>query len=116
MAQLVLENMEFYAHHGHYTGENIIGGRFRVDVVIDTDISKAAASDDLKDAVDYSRVYELVKTEMKQISHILEHLATRITDAIYAEFGHVNRVTVTVSKLNPPVGGKMDRFSVTVTR
>jgi 7,8-dihydroneopterin aldolase/epimerase/oxygenase len=116
MAQLVLENMEFYAHHGHYTGENIIGGRFRVDVVIDTDITKAAASDDLADAVDYSRVYELVRTEMKQVSHLLEHLASRISYSIHAEFSHVTQVTVTVSKLNPPVGGKMDRFSVTVTK
>ncbi len=116
MAQLILENMEFYAHHGHYSGENIIGGRFRVDVMIDTDISKAAASDDLVDAVDYSRVYALVKTEMKHVSHILEHVASRIVEAIHAEFGQVNQVTVTVSKLNPPVGGKMDRVSVTVTR
>ncbi len=75
MAQLTLQNMEFYAHHGHFTEENIIGGRFRVDVVIETDISKAAASDDLKDAVDYSRVYELVKKEMHQVSHLIEHVA-----------------------------------------
>jgi dihydroneopterin aldolase len=116
MGKLNLENMEFYAYHGHYTGENIVGGRFRVDVMIETDISKAAESDDLADAVDYCRVYELVKVEMKQVSHILEHVASRITNAIRAEFGHVNQVSVTVSKLNPPVGGKMDRFSVTVTR
>jgi dihydroneopterin aldolase len=116
MGKLLLENMEFYAHHGHYAEENIIGGRFRVDVEIDTDISKAAATDDLAHAVDYSRVYELVKTEMKQVSHLLEHLASRITDSIHAKFSHVTQVTVTVSKLNPPVGGKMDRVSVTVTR
>ncbi len=115
MALLTLENMEFYAHHGHFAGENIIGGRFRVDVVIDTDISRAAESDDLADAVDYSRVYELVRTEMKQVSHILEHVASRIAGVIRDEFGQVNHVTVTVSKLNPPVGGKMDRFCVTVT-
>jgi len=116
MAILILENMEFYAHHGHYAEENIIGGRFRVDVVIDTDISKVAESDDLADALDYSRVYELVKSEMKQVSHILEHVAGRIAGAIRNEFGQVNHVTVTVSKLNPPVGGKMDRFCVTVTQ
>ena len=116
MAQLTLQNMEFYAHHGHFTEENIIGGRFRVDVVIETDIRKAAASDDLKDAVDYGRVYELVKNEIHQVSHLIEHVAGRIADAIHAEFKDIGQVTVTVFKLNPPVGGKMDHFSVTITQ
>ena len=116
MARLTLQNMEFYAHHGHFTEENIIGGRFRVDVVIETDISKAAASDDLHDAVDYSRVYELVKSEIHQVSHLIEHVAGRIADAIHAEFKDIGQITVTVFKLNPPVGGAMDHFSVTITR
>jgi dihydroneopterin aldolase len=116
MAQLTLQNMEFYAHHGHFAEENIIGGRFRVDVVIEADISKAAATDDLNDAVDYSRVYELVKKEVHQVSHLVEHVAGRIADCIHAEFKGIGQVTVTVFKLNPPVGGKMDHFSVTITR
>ena len=61
MGQLVLENMEFYAHHGHFDEEQTIGGRFTVDLVIDTDFSKAAETDNLEDAVDYSLVYEMVK-------------------------------------------------------
>jgi 7,8-dihydroneopterin aldolase/epimerase/oxygenase len=116
MAQLTLQNMEFYAHHGHFTEENIIGGRFRVDVVIETDISKAAASDSLEDALDYSRVYDIVKKEIHQVSHLVEHVAGRIADAIHAGFKNIDHVTVTVFKLNPPVGGKMDHFSVTITR
>jgi dihydroneopterin aldolase len=53
---------------------------------------------------------------MGQVSRLLESLAARIADALYKEFGNLARVTVTVSKLNPPVGGKMDRFTVTLTR
>lgn len=116
MAQLVLENMEFYAYHGHYNEENIIGGRFRVDVVIDTDVSKAAESDKLTDALDYSRVYELVRKEMDQVSRLAEHVANRIADSIRAEFSQVSQVTVTVSKLNPPVGGTLGRFGITITK
>ena len=116
MGQLLLENMEFYAHHGHFSEEQIIGGRFTVDLVIETDFSRVVETDDLIDAVDYSRVYELVKREILQVSRILEHVAGRIADAIHAEFKDIGQVTVTVCKLNPPVGGKMDHFSVTVTR
>jgi dihydroneopterin aldolase len=116
MAQLILENMEFYAFHGHYPEENKVGGRYRVDVILDTDISRPAESDDLADAVDYSRVYEVVKTEMARVSKLLEHVTLRIADAIHRDFSQVDQVTVTVSKLNPPAGGPMDRFSITLTR
>jgi dihydroneopterin aldolase len=116
MARLALENMEFYAYHGHYAEENIIGGRFRVDVVIDTDISKASGSDELTDALDYSRIYEIVKKEMNQVSRLVEHVASRIVEAIRAEFSQAEQVTVTVSKLNPPVGGSAELFSVTITK
>jgi len=116
MAKISLQNMEFYAFHGHFKEENVIGGRFRVDVEIETDISRAAESDSLSDALDYGLVYEVVKKEMKQVSHIIEHVAGRIMNSIYNAFPGIEHVTVTVAKLNPPVGGKMDHFSVTMTR
>jgi dihydroneopterin aldolase len=112
MGQLVLENMEFFAHHGHFDEEQTIGGRFEVTVVIDTDLSKPAETDDLNDALDYSLVYEVVKKEMGKSSRLLEHLARRIADAVYTVSDSISRVSVTVSKLNPAIGGKMNKFSV----
>jgi dihydroneopterin aldolase len=116
MGQLVLEKMEFYAHHGHFSEEQTIGGRFTVDLVIDTDFSKAAETDNLEDGVDYSLVYEMVKKEMGKPSRLLEHLAQRIVDAVYTVSDRITRVTVTVSKLNPAIGGTMNKFSVIFTR
>lgn len=115
MAKLILENMEFYAYHGHYAEEQTIGGRYRVDVEIETDITRAGESDNLTDAVDYSRVYGIVKQEMGIVSHLMEHLVSRIGKAIKNQLDLGGPVTVTVSKLNPPVGGKMDRFTVSLT-
>ena len=116
MAQLILENMEFYAHHGHFDAEQTIGGRFSVTVVIDTDFSKAAETDDLNDALDYSIVFELVKKEMGKPSRLMEHLARRIVDAVYTLSDRIARITVTVSKLNPAIGGNMNKFSVMLSR
>jgi dihydroneopterin aldolase len=116
MGQLLLENMEFYAHHGHFSEEQIIGGRFTVDLVIETDFSKAAETDDLIDAVDYSRVYELVKAEMAKPSRLMEHLARRIVDAVYTASDKITLVRATVSKLNPAIGGHISKFSVIYSR
>jgi 7,8-dihydroneopterin aldolase/epimerase/oxygenase len=116
MGQLVLENMEFYAHHGHYQEEQTIGGRFLVSLTIDTDLGKPAETDLLEDAVDYSEVYELVKNEMAKPSRLLEHLALRIIKAVYTVSDRITAVTVTVSKLNPAIGGNIQKFTVVLTR
>jgi len=116
MGQLILDNMEFYAHHGHFNEEQIIGGRFSVTLVIDTDVEKAAESDDLTDALDYSKVYETVRSEMGKPSRLLEHLAKRIADSVHSMSGSITGLSVTVSKLNPTIGGPMSKFSVVYTR
>jgi dihydroneopterin aldolase len=116
MGQLLLENMEFYAYHGHYSEEQTIGARFAVDLTIETDLSTVSETDDLNDAVDYSRVYDKVKQEMAIPSRLLEHLALRIIKAVYTVSGRITSVKVKVSKLNPAIGGNMDKFSVVVVR
>ena len=49
---------------------------------------------------------------MEMKSHLLEHIAGRILDAIYAEMEGIKKVTVKVSKMNPPMGGKIGSVSV----
>ena len=75
-----------------------------------------AESDNLKDAVNYQRVYEIVKQQMEMKSHLLEHIAGRILDAIYAEMKGITKDTVKVSKMNPPMGGKIGSVSVVLSR
>ena len=48
--------MEFYAYHGCFAEEQIIGTRFLVDLYLDTDTKKAELSDELKDTVNYQEV------------------------------------------------------------
>ena len=116
MGLIQIEGMEFYAFHGHYKEEQIVGSKFVVDLTIDTDMGKPMISDNLKDAVNYQRAYEIVKIQMEKKSHLLENIAGRILDALYAELDGIKKVTVKVSKLNPPVGGKVGTVSVIVSR
>lgn len=108
--------MEFYANHGHYREEQIVGNRFLVDVTIETDTVRAGESDSLKDAVNYQVVYSIIRREMETTSHLLEHVTKRIIDAIYKEMSGITRLTVRVSKMNPVMGGKIGRVSVEITK
>ena len=112
MGQIRLNEMEYYAYHGCYPEEQRIGNQFLVDVVMDIGMEKASKTDNLNDALDYAEVYDLVKQEMSIPSHLLEHVSARILDKIFERFPHLERVEVSVSKLNPPVGGQIKSVSV----
>jgi dihydroneopterin aldolase len=116
MGLIVIENMEFYAFHGHYREEQIVGNKFIVDLTIETDMSVPAKSDNLRDAVNYQRVYQIIKVQMEKKSYLLENIAGRILDALYSEMQGIKKATVKVSKMNPPMGGKIGSVSVLLER
>ncbi len=116
MSVIRINGMSFYAHHGCFDTEQAIGTRFLVDVAMQVDTKQAELSDDLNDTVNYADVYQVVKQEMEKPSHLLEHLARRIASAIIVAFVSIQGVEVKVSKLNPPLGGKMESVSVEINQ
>lgn len=114
MGVIKIEGMDFFAYHGCFTEESIIGTRFLVDLVLTCDTSQAEASDNIHHTVNYMTVYETVKNEMEIRSNLLENVAHRIIQAIQKRFPMITNIEVTVAKLNPPLGGKVNRVSVTV--
>ncbi|MFC2129354.1 dihydroneopterin aldolase [Bacteroidota bacterium] len=117
MGIIQIEEMEFYAFHGHYKEEQIVGNRFLVDLDIETNMSKPAESDQLEDALNYQKAYKLVRNEMKKhTSNLLENIGKRILDALYGEFDGIIKATVKIRKMNPPMGGPIKCVSVTMSR
>jgi len=118
MGLIEIEGMDFFAYHGCFKEERVIGTRFTVDAWLTTDTSDAEASDELKHTVNYQAVYALIRQDMEQHSHLLEHVARRIIDALYRDFKTLTYVKIKVSKLNPALahGGKIRQVSVTLER
>lgn len=106
--------MEFFARHGCLESERLEGNTFVVDVRFQYDITAAAASDDLADAVNYAVIYDIVAAEMAVPSNLLEHVAARIAQAIRREFPQILSLSVCVAKKNPPVSGPAAWSKVTV--
>jgi dihydroneopterin aldolase len=116
MGLIEIEGMQFYAFHGHFESERKVGNEFKVDLKLETDCNSAAVSDDLNDALNYQSAYEIVKTEMSATSHLLENVAKRILDSLYSNFESITKAEVKISKMNPPMGGQIEKVSVTLTR
>jgi len=100
-----LEGMEFHAFHGCLPTEKTIGNLFVVDVKGEVEMGAAADSDKLEDALDYSRIYDVVAREMAVASDLLENVAGRIVKALEKEIPELEDFSVRVSKRRPPVDG-----------
>jgi len=116
MGTIHLENIEFYAFHGHYREEQIVGNKFLIDLEIETDLGPAAKSDRLEDAADYQLAFRVVKDEMEIKSNMLENIASRILDSLYRELPMIKKATVKIRKMNPPMGGHIGSVGVTMTK
>jgi len=114
MALIEIEGMEFYAFHGHFEVEKVAGNRFLVDLKIQAELETAGKSDKLEDTLDYQKAYQAVKEEMSTPSDLLEHVCQRIISRIKSEFSEAQKVGVKVSKMNPPMGGQIEKVSVTM--
>ena len=106
-SRIELRDMEFFAHHGCFEQERVIGNRFVVNLSVVTDSKKAAESDNINDAVNYQILYDIVAREMEIPSHLLEHVAGRILKSIRKVFPVIVSAEVSIDKLNPPLGGKV---------
>lgn len=112
MGEIKLQNIRVYAHHGCLPEETIIGSDYIVQLHIGVDLSVSAQSDRLEDTADYVLLHQIVVDQMKVPSKLLEHVALRINQTILKEVDCVQWSEVTVSKINPPIGGDVDRVSI----
>lgn len=117
MGKIVIEEMEFYAFHGHYREEQIVGNRFLVDLEMETDLSVPSRSDKLEDAVNYQQAYLIIKKEMRRKkSNLLENIGKRILDALYDQMTGIEKATLRIRKMHPPMGGPVRSVGITMSR
>ena len=112
MGIIKLKNIRTYSYHGCLIEEGKIGSDYAVDLEVKTDLRKSSVSDDLKDTVDYVLLNQIVVEEMEIRANLLEHVAHRIIKRIFDEVPAISRITLAVSKLNPPIGGDVEAVTI----
>ena len=112
MATIALENIHLYGKHGCYDQEAVLGGHYELTVYVRTDISDAAKSDELRDTIDYEAVYNLCIDIFAERHNLLESLAYKMAKGIMKAFDEAKGVRVKLSKLHPPLPGKVGRSTV----
>jgi dihydroneopterin aldolase len=107
-----LEGMEFHAFHGCYELEQQTGSHFEVSLRITTELGTVAEHDDVHEAVNYLTVYEVVREQMQCTQRTIERVAQNIIDALHGYFPQICETECRVTKIAPPLGGKVAKVSV----
>lgn len=111
---ITLEQMTFRAFHGCYDLEQKVGNRFEVELRLKTELGEVAAEDAVEKAVNYLTVYEITREVMRNTRRTIEAVAQNIIHAVKSHYPQIVEVECKVSKLAPPLGGKVGRVSVTL--
>lgn len=111
MFKIHLAGVKFYAYHGIYQEERIIGGEYEVNACIQY-LPKQIPVNNIADALDYTSVYNIIKSRMEIPTLLLETLAEEIAVDILSAFFEVIEVNLEVKKINPPITGFQGSVSV----
>jgi len=114
IGRVELEGLEFHAFHGLYPHERESGNWFEVDIAVDTDFSLAATTDELAGTVNYEVLFRIVKEEMDKPSKLLETVAEKIVNDVLTQLPAALNVNLKISKLNPPIGGKVKKATISL--
>lgn len=114
--KIILHNMVFRGRHGVHPAERELGQRFEVDVELGLELTRAMVSDALRDSVDYSRAFALVREEVEEHQYqLIEGLAGAIVRRLMAELPIVS-VLVRVRKPQVPIHGVLSYAAVEIQR
>ncbi|MBQ8937008.1 MAG: dihydroneopterin aldolase [Bacteroidaceae bacterium] len=103
-SKIILKDIRIFAHHGVLPQERAVGAYFTLNLRIQTDFSRALATDDLAGTISYADAFEVVKAEMALPSQLLEHVAGRICQALFDRFPAAEAIHLELLKENPPMG------------
>lgn len=105
---LSLEGMRFFAYHGFYKEENIIGGEYIVSVYIYLNGKKAGKTDDITQTWNYENIYAAVKIVMEEKHKLIEKVVYRIAEELKKFKQPKTKIKIVLKKLNPPISGEID--------
>ena len=104
--KISLEGIRFFAFHGFYPEEQVLGCEFIVD--IDTELEVYGnGNDDINHTVNYERLFAIAKSEMENPRKLIETVAHGILEKIRHEFLAVKCIRVVIRKMHLPLAGQV---------
>lgn len=115
--RIELRGLKVRGNHGVFEHEKRDGQDFVVDLVLWTDFTTAAASDDLADTVDYGALALYARDIVAgPTCDLIETVASRIADGVMEMAPDASAVEVTLHKPQAPIPAEFADVAVVATR
>jgi len=115
MVEINLNDAEFFAYHGFYPEEQVLGSRFCVDIAVGFIPAENLNDDELANTVNYEQLYIIACEEMKHTRKLIETVAQAMFDRIQQKYPFAKNIKVGLKKMNPPFSGRVGHSSVVIT-
>lgn len=97
-----LKHLHFFAYHGLYAEEKKIGNEFEINLSVGYSPVSGVITD-ISETINYTKLYELLKSEMEKPRNLLETLVMEIAELIHASFPIIKKVEIEITKLHSPI-------------
>lgn len=113
IGKILIEALELHAYHGWHRHEGEFGQPFLLDVELETDIARAAATDELGDALDYALIVSTMRSLFVDTRYkLVEAAAASLAQGLLAQFPAVTLVDLRVRKLKPPIPERLSAVGI----
>lgn len=117
MDQIIISDLQVYAHHGVYQQETEKGQNFLVSVTLETDTRAAGMTDDLGLSTNYGVVCRFLNAFLTEHTFkLLETAAERTAEALLLQFPRVRAVDLEIKKPEAPIPLPFGMVSVKIWR
>lgn len=104
MDTLTLSGLQYHAKHGVYEEERTRGNTFEIDLIFKADLRNAGQNDNLSATINYEEAEAIASRVINGPPvQLIETLARKIGDELFAQFGRITALEVRVRKLDPPL-------------
>jgi dihydroneopterin aldolase len=112
--EIQLMDLKFFARHGVYEEERVLGGWFTVDVTLT--VKSTERVECITDTVNYAAVYEQIRVVMMQPELLLETVADKMLRVVLQSDPRILQMQVKINKNVPPISKMMGNIAVCLQR
>ncbi|MDR2708197.1 MAG: 2-amino-4-hydroxy-6-hydroxymethyldihydropteridine diphosphokinase [Nitrososphaerota archaeon] len=117
MDKILIEGIQAWGTHGVLDFEKKYPQPFTVDIELWADLSASYTTDDLQNTIDYTKIYDIIKTVIETQKFLLiERLAYVILEKIFSHDKRVQKIKLRVMKNNAPLGGQFKHVGIEIEK
>jgi len=115
--QIFVSGLALHAYHGVMPHEAKVGQTFKLDLVLDIDLTQASRSDKLADTVGYDQVVDVASQAFRVKRYrLVEAAAGAVAEAVLERFRQVSAIRVTIHKPHAPIAAAFEDVGVSILR